>query len=440
MEKFIIEGGKPLKGEVGLCGAKNSGFKLMIVSLYSDEFSTVRNFSKIGDVFTTAQIIEELGGKVVFRRNHILEVSEKGLNKQEFSEERGKLSRASTYFIGPLLYRFGKAILPIPGGCKIGRRPLDRHLEGIKALGANVRVLGDYYEITARRLRGAKYRFSKNTHGGTDIMIFAAAAAEGKTILENAAEEPEIDDLIGFLNQMGAKIKRVKPRTIIIEGVKNFHSADFSVMPDRNEAVTFACGALATCGDVFVHQANPNVLRAFLETVSKAGGGFEVDQKGIRFFYKKTLKATRITTKPYPGFMTDWMALWTVLMTQAEGTSIIHETVFENRFAFVSGLKKMGAKIELFNPKVKDPNKVYNFNLEDDKPEYFHAARVTGPVILRGAKQEITDVRAGATLMVASLIAHGKSELTGAELVDRGYENLDGRLRSLGAQIKRVVR
>lgn len=437
MEKFIITGGKPLQGEVGLCGAKNSGFKLMIAALYSDEPCAIRNFSKIGDIQSTAQIIRELGGKVVFGENHILQVSGLGLKEQKFSEKTGRLSRASTYFIGPLLHHFGKTILPIPGGCKIGRRPLDRHIEGIKALGAQVKILGEQYEISGQ-LKAAKYRFPKNTHGGTDIMIIAAAGAQGKTILENAAVEPEVDDLIGFLNRMGAKIKRTEPRTIVIEGVNEFNPADYSVMPDRNEAVTFACAALATKGDVFVRQADSKVLKVFLEAVEQIGGGFEIKNGGIRFYHKGDLKALNIVTRPYPGFMTDWMAVWMILMTQTKGECIVHETIFENRFAFVSALQKMEAKIELFNPQVPNPDEIYNFNLEDDKPENFHAARVSGPTTLHGIDQEITDVRAGASLILASLIAKGKSELSGIEHVDRGYENLDGRLRSLGADIKRA--
>ncbi len=438
MEKFLITGGNPLSGEVSLCGAKNSGFKLLIAALYADEPSTIHNFSQIGDIISTAEIIKELGGEVSFGKNHILHVSGKNLKKQNLSEKSGKLSRASTYFIGPLIHRFGKAIIPNPGGCKIGRRPIDRHLEGLKVLGAEIKDLTDHYEITAERLKGGTFIFPKNTHGGTDIMIIAAATAEGKTVLENAAQEPEVDDLIAFLNQMGGRISRVEPRTIVIEGVDKLKSADYTVMYDRNEAVTFACAALATKGDVFVLHAEQKNLTAFLEAVKKIGGGYEVERRGIRFFYKGPLKATDIVTAPCPGFMTDWMSLWSILMTQAEGESLVHETIFENRFAFANELKKMGANIDLFNPRLDNPAEVYNFNLEDDRPEYFHAARIIGPTELKATTEEISDVRAGASLILASSIASGQSELLGIEHVDRGYENLDGRLKSLGADIKRV--
>ncbi|MGB9637385.1 MAG: UDP-N-acetylglucosamine 1-carboxyvinyltransferase, partial [Microgenomates group bacterium] len=259
MEKFLITGGIPLKGEVGLCGAKNSGFKLMIASLYSKEPCIIHNFSKIGDVETTAEMIRELGGKVIFRQNHNLEVSAMDLKNNTLSREMSSFSRASTYFAGPLLYHFGEAILPIPGGCKIGRRPIDRHLEGLKTLGAKIEMKENSCRIWGK-LKGATYRFPKNTHGGTDVMVIAAAGAEGKTILENAAAEPEVDDLISFLNKMGAKIKRVEQRTIVIDGVREFNPVEHSVMPDRNEAVTFACGALSTRGDIFVRQARPQFL------------------------------------------------------------------------------------------------------------------------------------------------------------------------------------
>lgn len=437
MDKFLITGGIPLKGEASLCGAKNSGFKLMIASLYSDETCTIHNFSKIGDIVSTADIIKELGGEVELGQNHIMKVVGRGIKKQGISDTIGRLSRASTYFIGPLLHRFGKAIIPIPGGCKIGKRPVDRHLEGIKALGAKIEIENDYYVITASKLQGTDFVFPKNTHGGTDVMIIAAAAAEGKTVLENAAQEPEVDDLISFLNLMGAKIRREEPRTIVIDGVEKLYGTDYTVMFDRNEAVTFACAALATKGDVFVRQADPKNLASFLEAVKKTGGGYEIENCGIRFYYKKPLKAYDITTRPYPGFMTDWMSLWGILMTQAKGESIIHETIFENRFAFINVLKKMGAEAELFNPKVDSPEDLYNFNLEDDKPEYFHAAKIKGTP-LKAVKEEITDVRTGASLILASLIAEGESELLGIEHVDRGYEDLDKRLRDLGANIKRV--
>lgn len=438
MDKLIVQGQIPLRGEVTLAGAKNSGFKLMIASLLSAEKSTLRDFSKIGDVISTTSVIEHLGGKVSFGGDHELEVDVNGLNKYELTEKEGRLSRASTYFVGPLLCRFGRAVIPVPGGCKIGKRPLDRHLEGFKALGAKVTEHENHCLIEANKLQGTTFRFPKSTHGGTDVMIIASVLAEGETILENAALEPEVDDLINFLNKMGAKIKRLSGRKIVIQGVEKLKGVEYTVVPDRNEAVTFACAALITKGDVLVKKANPDVLAAFLEKVKEAGGGYEVAEGGIEFFYEKPLQATGVTTGIYPGFMTDWQALWTVLMTQAQGESVIHETIFENRFGFVSDLVKMGANISFFNPQIENPEGFYNFNWEDNKTEYYHAAKITGPTPLLPGQMTIGDIRAGATLILAALVAEGETTLTGLDHVDRGYENLDGRLKDLGAKIERI--
>lgn len=438
MEILNIKGGSKLSGEVSLNGAKNSGFKLMIAGLLSDEPSEITNFSKIGDIQSTAQIIKELGGEVVFGKNHILKVFGGDIEKNELSEKTGRLSRASTYFVGPLLRKFGKAVIPVPGGCKIGRRPLDRHLEGFRALGASCRQYGDYCLITAKKLKGARYCFEKNTHGGTDVMIIASVLASGETVLENAAQEPEVDDLINFLNSMGAKIKRLPDRKIVISGVDNLRGTSFKVMPDRNEAVTFACAALITKGDIFVHDANPNHIKAFLTKVDECGGRYEIKKRGIRFFWRQPIQATKIKTQPHPGFMTDWQALWTVLMTQASGISTVNETIYENRFGYVSDLVKMGAKISLFNPRLKNPEKFYNFNWQDNQKEYFHAAKVFGPTLLRASKFNIIDIRAGATLILAALVAEGATVLESLDHIDRGYEKLDRRLSALGAKIVRI--
>lgn len=437
MTKFIIQGGTPLSGEVTLAGAKNSGFKLMIAALLAPEKSFIQNFSKIGDVFSVAEIVEHLGGEVVFDRNHLLEIDGRNLKNFALSEKHGKLSRASTYFVGPLLAHFGRAVIPHPGGCQIGQRPLDRHLAGFRALGAKVKDFRDHYLIEAGKLQGTTYRFPKNTHGGTDVMLITSVFAEGTTILENAALEPEVDDLIAFLNKMGGRIKRGKNRTIKIEGVKKLKGATHTVMGDRNEAVTFGCAALLTKGEILVEGAQAKYLTAFFKKLREAKGGFRVTKKGILFFYKNPLLATRVKTAPYPGFMTDWQAIWAVLMTQAQGTSTIHETVFEKRFQYLPFLEKMGARFTLFNPKMAHPGKFYNFNLKDDRSDNFHAVKILGPVELHGTNLEVTDVRAGATITLAALAAHGKSQISSIDHIDRGYENLDGRLRALGAKITR---
>jgi len=438
MAKFIIQGGKPLKGVVRVGGAKNASFKLIIASLLASGESRLLDVSKVGDVEITKKIIKALGGGIESRGERTVFIQPDTLRTFRIPQELGIKSRASTMFAGPLLACFGKADLPLPGGDKIGPRPLDRHIAGLESLGVKASLSQGILKLRCQNLKGAHYRFVKNTHTGTETLIMAAVKAKGATILENAALEPEIDDLIAFLNKMGAKIKRLSGRVIKIEGVRKLGGAIYRIMPDRNEAVSYACAALATQGDVTIENARAKDLAAFLDKVKQAGGNFEVDDFGIRFWYEKPLKATDITTAPHPGFMTDWQPLWTLLMTQAKGKSTIIEAVHSWRLRFAHDLVRMRAKIELFNPKISNPDKFYNFNLKDDKPEYFHAARVSGPTSLKGTDMIIPNIRAGATLTLAALIARGKSTLSGIEHIDRGYENLDGRLQELGANIKRV--
>lgn len=438
MSKFIIQGGRPLKGTVNIGGAKNSSFKLMIASLLATGESRLLNISQIGDVQITKAIIRLLGGQVTSPGDHTVFINPDSLAKPEIPRDFGYASRASVMFAGPLLARFGRAYLPFPGGDRVGRRPVERHLEGLKKLGAKVEFTNGFIKLKAEKLRGTKYQFAKNTHTGTETMIMAAAKAEGETVLENAALEPEIDDLINYLNKMGAKIKRLANRRIKIIGVQKLTGTIFKAMPDRNEAVSYACAALGTKGDVIIANAKAQYLQAFLAKVEEAGGRYEVGNYGVRFWYEKPLKATNITTKPHPGFMTDWQPLWTTLMTQAQGESKIIEAVYEYRLGFVKDLQKMGAKIELYNPKVADPEKFYNFNLQDDRSENRHAAKVIGPTPLKGGNFQVTDLRAGATLTLAALIAQGQSVIEGAQIIDRGYESLDKRLGQIGADIKRI--
>jgi UDP-N-acetylglucosamine 1-carboxyvinyltransferase len=438
MTKYIIKGGKPLKGAVRIGGAKNSSFKLMIASLLAQGESRLLDISRIGDVEITQQVIETLGGTVKRRGKGALFINPDKLKSCRIPKDFGYKSRASVMFAGPLLSRCGQAFLPLPGGDQIGRRPVDRHLEGLQALGAKIKHLDGFICLESSGLKGCKFRFSKNTHTGTETLIMAAVLAKGTTILENAALEVEIDDLIAFLHKMGAKIKRLPNRVIKIEGVKKLKGTIYKAMPDRNEAVSYACAALATKGDIIIENAQAAHLEAFLEKVKQAGGNYEVDHYGLRFWYEKPLKAVNITTGPHPGFMTDWQALWTTLMTQAKGQSEIIETVYEYRLSYTQDLVKMGAKIELFNPQIKNPEQFYSFNLDDDQPGNYHAARVSGPTTLKGSELKVTDIRAGATLTLAALIAKGKSILWDEGHIERGYEGLDLRLKELGAQIEKI--
>lgn len=480
MDKLIITGGNKLQGKTIVSGSKNVALKAAVAACLTGEEVTIHNVPLLSDFRIMMDIIKDFGGTVE-SRDHTVVIQLKEFKVSKIALEEAAETRTASMFIAPLLARNGYAIIPNPGGCRIGARPIDRTIEGLKKMGAEIdyksedgffhaKTHGDNigtrpidrtikgleemgadidYDDTDRmfhavshesgRLKGVHYKFDKNTHTGTETLIIAATLANGKTTLENAAQEPEIDELIEMLNSMGAKIKRTEPRKIEIEGVTKLHGTEFTISADRNEIVTFAIGAIATKGDVFVEGARVQGLEEFLTELDKVGGGYEIKDNGIRFFYKQPLQPTDITTTPYPGFMTDWQAPWAILMTQAEGESVVHETVFESRFGYVKELEKMGAKITMFNPKVTNPEKVYNFNNEDKKEDVFHAISISGPTDLHSAHVVITDLRAGATLAIAALVAKGTSHITGVEKLDRGYEAFEKRLTMLGASVQRVT-
>lgn len=438
MTKYIIKGGKPLKGVVRIGGAKNSSFKLMIASLLADSQSRLLDISSIGDVDVTKEVIKKIGGRIESPGEGTIFINPASLKNYCIPAALAYKSRGSIIFAGPLLSRFGKAVIPFPGGCRIGERPIERHLKGLEALGVKVAIKDNSISLSAPRLSGGRYRFSKNTHTGTETLIMVAAKAKGTTILENAALEVEVDDLIDFLNKMGAKIKRLPSRKIVIKGVKKLRGVVHKAIPDRNEAVSYACAALATKGDIIIENAREDHLKTFLRKVKEIRGKYEIGPYGIRFWTDRPLRASNITTRPHPGFMTDWQALWATLMTQADGKSEIIETVYENRFSYLKDLVKMGARVEFFNPQVKNPDSFYNFNLKDDKKGNFHGVKIYGKTALKGMDLKVPDIRAGATLVLAALTAKGKSTLLDSGHIQRGYEDLDGRLRKLGADIKRI--
>ena len=437
MAKYVIEGGGPLRGSVRIPGAKNAGFKLMIASLLSDETSTITNIPYIRDVVSVKKIIEALGAKTELSDNTI-QISGK-IKQLQVPEELGIKSRASFMYLPILLHRFGKGKVTYPVGDKIGERPITWFLDGLTKMGARIDKQDSVIEAQVPRvLSGCEYEFPKNSHTGTEALILSAVLASGETVLKNAAAEPEVDDLISFLNQMGAKIRRTKPREIKITGVSLLKGAVHKMMSDRNEVVTFGCMALGTGGEVAIENANPDHVKIFLDKVIETGGLVEKEKTTLKIGYKNPLTATNVTTAAYPGFMTDWQSLWSALMTQAQGESVIHETIFENRFGFVPFLTKMGAKIELFEPSVENPANVYNFEWDEETARLPHAAKVFGPTKLHGSGLEVGDIRAGATLVFAALMAQGKSEIEGVEHIERGYEDLEGRLERLGAKIMKV--
>jgi UDP-N-acetylglucosamine 1-carboxyvinyltransferase len=440
MDKFIINGGNSLKGEIEVSGSKNVALKAIVAACLTDEEVVIDNIPLITDLFVMTDIVEELGGKTRLL-NHKLSVKVTDFAKTRINLDQAAEIRSSAMFMAPLLARKKEAEIPNPGGCRIGSRPIDRTIEGLEDMGVTIVYKSDdgYFHMKAPHgLKGVDYTFKKSTHTGTETLIMAAVLAKGKTILRNSAQEPEIDELIELLNLMGAKIKRTEKNNIEIEGVKKLNGVHFKVGSDRNEIVTLAIAAVLTKGDILIDNIEKSEFNAFLEKMEDIGAGVEKTEKGIRFFYKGQINATDIITSPYPGFMTDWQAPWAVLMTQAKGEALIHETVYETRFGYVSQLKKMGANIKLFNPSVKNPAKFYNFNIEDDKPEHKHAAKITGPSKLHNAVVRITDLRAGATLVLAALAAKGQSVILEVHYLDRGYEKFETRLRSLGADIERI--
>lgn len=437
MEKIIVLGPSKLSGRVKVSGAKNVAMKVIIAAILTDEPLEIHNIPLISSVLGTIDVVRPLGVTAKIR-DHTVSLQAKKIISYTVPLEMGGLYRTAPLVLGPLLSRFGKGIVPNPGGCRLGKRPIDRFIDGLMALGAKVVYKNGFFHAQTKKLSGTRYRFLKNTHTGTEALILASVLAKGTTILENAAQEPEVDDLIKLLTIMGGRIERDR-RVVKIEGVPKLHGGKFTIMPDRNEAVTFAIAALATRGDVIVEGTQKEYLGAFFAKLEEIGGGWE--QHGdntVRFYWKKTLQSTDIATAEYPGFMTDWQAPWSVLMTQAHGRSTIHERVFEHRFGFVKELRKMGAKIEFFHPQVEKPEEFYNFNWLDKDPDDHQAVMITGDTPLHNAVVDVTDIRAGATLMIASLCAKGETVLYGSEHIDRGYEKIDDRFRQLGADMRRA--
>lgn len=439
MDKYLITGGNTLQGTTTVSGSKNVALKALVAACLTDEEIILENIPLISDFFNMVNIMKELGGELVIE-GHTAKIRMKSFARSSIPLDMASHARTSVMFIAPLLLRTKEAVIPNPGGCRLGARPVDRIIDGLEKMSASVEYKSEdgYFHAKTEGLKGIDYTFEKSTHTGTETLIIAGVLAEGKTVLRNAAEEPEVDDLISLLNKMGARIERSGDREITIHGVEKLHGTTFLISPDRNEIVTFAIAAYVTRGDVLVKEAKHIDLKAFLEKLDSAGAGYEIKDDGIRFYHKGDLRPVDVTTAVHPGFMTDWQAPWAVLMTQANGESIIHETVFENKLGYVKDLKKMGARMKVFNPNVQNPEEVYNFNLSDNSPEYFHAVRIEGPSQLHNAVVIMLDIRAGAAVVLAALAAKGETTVHNIYLVKRGYEKFDERLRSLGADIQVV--
>lgn len=430
--KFLVKGAKPLHGSIRISGAKNAASKLIIASLLTDEPVRLINVPvSISEIKVTRRIIESLGAKFSKFTNDELIVQTKKIHDNSFSASLGLINRIGVLTAGPLLLRSGEAKIPKPGGDQIGARPINFHLDALIKLGASVKEHKDFYLLKAKRLIGTDITLPFPSVGATENIIITASLAIGKTTIHNAAIEPEIMDLIMLLQKMGAIIDVKTDRTIVITGVDKLCSAEHRVIPDRLEAASFACAAIASKGDVTIQDARHADMITFLNTIRLIGAEYEVLKDGIRFYYKGDLKPISIETDVHPGFMTDWQPPMTILLTQANGISTLHETVYENRFGYIKELNKMGAAIELTNDCLGTPCRFNGTN-------YYHSAVIKGKTPLHSAEINVPDIRAGFSYLVAAILAKGETLVHGIHYIDRGYENIDKKLRKLGVKIRRV--
>lgn len=415
MSVLIIEGGRPLRGSVEISGAKNSALAIVVAAALATEGECVLdNIPQGSDVNTICQILQDLGVEVWYDDQRRLHVRGETLSKHKASYELVRRMRASFYSAGLLLARLGKAEVPLPGGCAIGSRPVDFHIKGFAQLGAEVVIEHGYMKAEATRLKGAHIYINRSSVGTTINLMIAASLAEGTTVLENAAKEPEVVDLAIFLNGMGAKIRGAGTESIRIEGVEKLRGIEYSIIPDRIEAGTFMLATAITGGDVVLRNVVAEHLRVPIVKMEEAGVRVTRSGTELRVVAPRRLKAVDVETLPYPGFPTDLQQPFVAAMCLADGTSVVRETIFD-RFRYVDELRRMGADI---------------------KTEQ-NTAIVRGVPQLTGAPVEVTDLRAGAALAIAALAAQGRTELYGAEIIDRGYEFFEEKLRSLGANIYR---
>ena len=430
--RMILRGGHPLAGEVALRGAKNSLPKIMVAALLTGEKCTLRNVAGIADVAIVSELIRALGGEVSAPEPGVLEISTANLRPMErhvLKTFSGK-SRIPILACGPMLARFGASPVPSLGGCRIGTRPVDFHIRGLQDLGATLHDETGNAHLTCERLTGNKLHLEYPSVGATEQMILAAVLAHGKTELSNAAIEPEIMDLIMALQKMGAIISVDVDRVITIEGVRELGGYDHAAMPDRLEAASWASAAAATGGRIFVRNARQVDMMTFLNQFRKIGGDFEVTGDGIAFWRRDWgLHSTVLETDVHPGFMTDWQQPFVIALTQAAGVSIVHETVYEERFGYVEALNRMGAQIQLYRECLG------GLHCRFGQRNYLHSAVIVGPTPLHGAEIYIPDLRAGFSYVIAALVAEGTSTLTNTSLIQRGYENLIPKLHALGAEV-----
>lgn len=417
MEKIIVRGGRKLNGTVKVEGAKNAVLPVIAASLLaSEQKSIICDVPTLSDVYTINEVLRHLGAEVHFENNQVFVDASKELNMEAPFEYVRKM-RASVLVMGPLLARNGRARVALPGGCAIGSRPIDQHLKGFEAMGASIKVGNGFIDAEVEgRLRGAKIYLDFPSVGATENIIMAAALAEGTTVLENVAKEPEIVDLANYINAMGGKVRGAGTGTIRIEGVETLKGVKHHIIPDRIEAGTFMVAAAITGGNVLVRGAVPEHLTSLIAKMEEMGVQILEEVDGVRVIGPEKLKSIDIKTMPHPGFPTDMQSQMMALLLKAEGTSMITETVFENRFMHVEEFRRMNGDIKIEGRSVI----------------------INGPVNMQGAEVAATDLRAGAALVLAGLVAEGYTRVTELKHVDRGYVDFHGKLAAIGADIERI--
>ena len=416
MQKLIIQGGKPLQGEITISGAKNAALPVLCAALLTRESLKVSNVPALQDITTMLSLLKQMGTSITTHNVSEVVLSAAELTNLVAPYEMVKTMRAAILVLGPLLARAGEANISLPGGCAIGLRPVDQHIKGLQAMGAEISIKHGYIHAVAKKLHGARIVFDIVTVTGTENLMMAATLSDGTTILENAAREPEIVDLANCLNAMGAKIQGAGSDIITIEGVSLLHGAEHTVMPDRIETGTFLVAATAAGGEIHLKNTYSHLLDAVLDKLTEAGANIDSSENWIHLKMCAKPKSVNLRTAPYPAFPTDMQAQFMSLNCIAHGTAIITETIFENRLMHVQELKRMNANIEVEG----------------------NAAIVYGISQLDGAHVMATDLRASASLVIAGLIAQGETVIDRIYHLDRGYENIEGKLSALGAQIRRT--
>ena len=417
MDKLRITGGPQLRGEVAISGAKNAALPILCAGLLTADAISVANVPDLNDTSTMLRLLGRMGVKAERGADGVVTVQADRVDNLEAPYELVKTMRASILVLGPLLARFGEARVSLPGGCTIGQRPVDQHIKGLAALGADVSIEHGFVVARAKRLKGASIRTDMVTVTGTENLLMAAALAEGRTVLENAAREPEVIDLAELLIKMGAHIQGHGTDRIVIDGVDRLHGAEHRVIPDRIEAGTFLCAVGAAGGDIMLRDAAPGTMGATLDKLLEAGLTIETGPDWIRAAMQGRPRAVGVRTHEYPGFATDMQAQLMALDTVAEGTAVIVENIFENRYMHVQELRRMGADIDIDG----------------------HTAVVRGVARLSGAAVMATDLRASASLVIAGLAAEGQTQVDRIYHLDRGYDKMEVKLRSLGADIQRLT-